>query len=124
MCGSRVCKVAGRPDGDWSPCLVTDLGKAVRLGRVTGPQSGRSVIVPIDHPVEDPSLTDLNDPVSVVAALAPVGPDAFLMRRRRKVATCCRVGRRRVRGRSLRQLVDVIFICRSRKVVKSRGMNR
>ena len=60
---------------------MTDLGKAVRLGRVIGPRSGRSVIVPIDHPVEDPSLTDLNDPVSVVAALAPIGPDAFLMRR-------------------------------------------
>jgi DhnA family fructose-bisphosphate aldolase class Ia len=60
---------------------VTDLGKTLRLGRVIGPQTERSVIVPLDHPVEDPSLTELNDPVSVVASLAAVGPDAFLMRR-------------------------------------------
>jgi fructose-bisphosphate aldolase/2-amino-3,7-dideoxy-D-threo-hept-6-ulosonate synthase len=60
---------------------MTSLGKQLRLARIIDPASQTAVIVPIDHPVEDANLTELNDPVSVVAKLAPVGPDAFLMRR-------------------------------------------
>ena len=59
---------------------MTSLGKQLRLAGVD-PDSQTIVIVPIDHPIEDASLIELNDPVSVVAALAPVGPNAFLMRR-------------------------------------------
>jgi DhnA family fructose-bisphosphate aldolase class Ia len=60
---------------------MTSLGKQLRLGRLIDPDSGTTIIVPIDHPVEDSTLVELNDPVSVIRTLAPVGPDAFLMRR-------------------------------------------
>lgn len=60
---------------------MTSLGKQLRLGRIIDPDTGTVVIVPIDHPIEDPGLVELNDPVSVVRRLAPIGPDAFLMRR-------------------------------------------
>lgn len=60
---------------------MTSLGKQLRLGRIIDPVSQTSVIVPIDHAIDDPTLAALNDPISVVSRLAPVGPDAFLMRR-------------------------------------------
>lgn len=60
---------------------MTSLGKQLRLGRIIDPDTGTIVILPLDHGIEDAGLTELNDPVSVVQQLVPLGPDAFLMRR-------------------------------------------
>jgi fructose-bisphosphate aldolase/2-amino-3,7-dideoxy-D-threo-hept-6-ulosonate synthase len=60
---------------------MTEIGSRIRLARIVNPSTGRTLILPVDHPIEDPSLTELNDPVPVVHALAGTGVNAFLMRR-------------------------------------------
>jgi fructose-bisphosphate aldolase/2-amino-3,7-dideoxy-D-threo-hept-6-ulosonate synthase len=55
-------------------------GKSIRLGRIFNRKSGTALIVPIDHGVEE-YVPELENPRDLIASLADVGPDAFLLRR-------------------------------------------
>ena len=60
---------------------MTALGKQLRLSRLFDPVSQTSIIIPMDHGIEDPNYSQLEDPRKLVADLARAGVNAFLMRR-------------------------------------------
>jgi len=55
-------------------------GKTIRLRRIFNPKSNTALIVPMDHAVEE-YVPELESPLPLIASLADVGPDAFLLRR-------------------------------------------
>lgn len=61
--------------------MTTSMGKALRLGRLFDADSNTSIILPMDHGVEEPGYGELERPTELVASLATAGVDAFLMRR-------------------------------------------
>ncbi len=61
--------------------MTTSIGKTLRLGRLFDPDSNTSMILPMDHGVEEPVYGELERPTELVASLAQAGVNAFLMRR-------------------------------------------
>ena len=61
--------------------MTTSMGKTLRLGRLFDSGSNTSMILPMDHGVEEPVYTELERPQDLVASLARAGVNAFLMRR-------------------------------------------
>jgi len=55
-------------------------GKTIRLRRIFNPKSNTALIVPLDHAVEE-YVPELKSPSTLIASLADIGPDAFLIRR-------------------------------------------
>jgi fructose-bisphosphate aldolase/2-amino-3,7-dideoxy-D-threo-hept-6-ulosonate synthase len=51
------------------------------MGRLFDRASGTSIIIPMDHGIEEAGYTQLEDPRQLVADMADAGVDAFLMRR-------------------------------------------
>jgi fructose-bisphosphate aldolase / 2-amino-3,7-dideoxy-D-threo-hept-6-ulosonate synthase len=61
--------------------MTTSLGKTLRLGRLFDADSNTSMILPMDHGVEEPVYRELERPTDLIASLARAGVNAFLMRR-------------------------------------------
>jgi fructose-bisphosphate aldolase / 2-amino-3,7-dideoxy-D-threo-hept-6-ulosonate synthase len=61
--------------------MTTSLGKTLRLGRLFDADSNTSMILPMDHGVEEPVYSELERPTDLIASLARAGVNAFLMRR-------------------------------------------
>jgi fructose-bisphosphate aldolase/2-amino-3,7-dideoxy-D-threo-hept-6-ulosonate synthase len=61
--------------------MATSMGKQLRLGRLFDPDTKTSIVLPMDHGVEDPGYGELERPSSLVSELASAGVNAFLMRR-------------------------------------------
>jgi DhnA family fructose-bisphosphate aldolase class Ia len=61
--------------------MTTSMGKTLRLGRLFDSGSNTSMILPMDHGVEEPVYTELERPQDLIASLAGAGVNAFLMRR-------------------------------------------
>jgi fructose-bisphosphate aldolase / 2-amino-3,7-dideoxy-D-threo-hept-6-ulosonate synthase len=61
--------------------MTTSMGKTLRLGRLFDADSNTSIILPMDHGVEEPGYGELERPTELVASLAGAGVNAFLMRR-------------------------------------------
>lgn len=61
--------------------MSAGMGKTLRLGRLFDATSKTSIILPMDHGVEEPGYHELESPVELVASLAAAGVNAFLMRR-------------------------------------------
>jgi fructose-bisphosphate aldolase / 2-amino-3,7-dideoxy-D-threo-hept-6-ulosonate synthase len=61
--------------------MTTSMGKTLRLGRLFDPASHTSMILPMDHGVEEAGYAELERPTELVADLADAGVNAFLMRR-------------------------------------------
>lgn len=56
------------------------LGKINRLNRLFNQKSGNSIIIPMDHGIED-YYAELEKPLDLIASLVEAGADGFLMRR-------------------------------------------
>jgi fructose-bisphosphate aldolase / 2-amino-3,7-dideoxy-D-threo-hept-6-ulosonate synthase len=61
--------------------MTTSMGKTLRLGRLFDPDSNTSMILPMDHGVEEPVYGELERPQDLIASLAGAGVNGFLMRR-------------------------------------------
>jgi fructose-bisphosphate aldolase / 2-amino-3,7-dideoxy-D-threo-hept-6-ulosonate synthase len=61
--------------------MTTSMGKTLRLGRLFDSGSNTSMILPMDHGVEEPVYGELERPRDLIASLAGAGVNAFLMRR-------------------------------------------
>jgi len=61
--------------------MTTSMGKTLRLGRLFDADSNTSMILPMDHGVEEPVYGELERPQELIASLARAGVNAFLMRR-------------------------------------------
>jgi fructose-bisphosphate aldolase / 2-amino-3,7-dideoxy-D-threo-hept-6-ulosonate synthase len=61
--------------------MTTSIGKTLRLGRLFDADSNTSMILPMDHGVEEPVYGELERPTELIASLARAGVNAFLMRR-------------------------------------------
>jgi fructose-bisphosphate aldolase / 2-amino-3,7-dideoxy-D-threo-hept-6-ulosonate synthase len=61
--------------------MTTSMGKTIRLGRLFDTASQTSMILPMDHGIEEAGYAELERPAALVASLAEAGVDAFLMRR-------------------------------------------
>jgi DhnA family fructose-bisphosphate aldolase class Ia len=61
--------------------MTTSMGKTLRLGRLFDADSNTSMILPMDHGVEEPVYGELERPRDLIASLAGAGVNAFLMRR-------------------------------------------
>ena len=59
---------------------LADIGKEIRLRRIFDQNTGTTLIVPMDHPVEG-YFKELEDPRPTISALTKVGVNAFLLRR-------------------------------------------
>jgi fructose-bisphosphate aldolase/2-amino-3,7-dideoxy-D-threo-hept-6-ulosonate synthase len=57
------------------------MGKTLRLARLFDPDSRTSIILPMDHGVEEPGYSELERPLDLVAGLARAGVNGFLTRR-------------------------------------------
>jgi fructose-bisphosphate aldolase / 2-amino-3,7-dideoxy-D-threo-hept-6-ulosonate synthase len=61
--------------------MTTSMGKTLRLARLFDTDSNTSIVLPMDHGVEEPGYGELERPTELVASLAKAGVNAFLMRR-------------------------------------------
>lgn len=61
--------------------MPTSMGKQLRLGRLFDPDTSTSIVLPMDHGVEEAGYTELERPADLVSELASAGVNAFLMRR-------------------------------------------
>jgi fructose-bisphosphate aldolase / 2-amino-3,7-dideoxy-D-threo-hept-6-ulosonate synthase len=61
--------------------MTTSMGKQLRLARLFDPDSETSLILPMDHGVEEAGFTELERPLELVASLARAGVNGFLTRR-------------------------------------------
>jgi fructose-bisphosphate aldolase/2-amino-3,7-dideoxy-D-threo-hept-6-ulosonate synthase len=61
--------------------MTTSMGKKLRLARLFDPDSNTSIILPLDHGVEEPGYAELERPAELVASLARAGVNGFLTRR-------------------------------------------
>jgi fructose-bisphosphate aldolase/2-amino-3,7-dideoxy-D-threo-hept-6-ulosonate synthase len=61
--------------------MTTSMGKTLRLGRLFDPASNTSIILPMDHGIEEAGYAELERPTELIASLAEAGVNAFLMRR-------------------------------------------
>ncbi len=61
--------------------MTTSMGKTLRLGRLFDPDSKTSIIMPMDHAVEEAGYAELERPFELVAELAQAGVNGFLTRR-------------------------------------------
>jgi fructose-bisphosphate aldolase/2-amino-3,7-dideoxy-D-threo-hept-6-ulosonate synthase len=57
------------------------MGKTLRLARLFDPDSHTSIILPMDHGVEEAGYTELERPIELVRSLAEAGVNGFLTRR-------------------------------------------
>jgi fructose-bisphosphate aldolase/2-amino-3,7-dideoxy-D-threo-hept-6-ulosonate synthase len=57
------------------------LGHRLRMNRIMDPATGTSVVLPMDHAIEEAGFAELERPAALVADLAAAGVDCFLMRR-------------------------------------------
>jgi DhnA family fructose-bisphosphate aldolase class Ia len=57
------------------------LGHALRLGRILDPETGTTIVLPLDHAIEEPDFRELEDPRDLIGDLAEAGVDCFLTRR-------------------------------------------
>jgi fructose-bisphosphate aldolase/2-amino-3,7-dideoxy-D-threo-hept-6-ulosonate synthase len=60
---------------------MSSLGHQLRLARVLDPATRTSIVLPMDHALEEPDIAELEDPRALIGALADEGVDAFLLRR-------------------------------------------
>jgi DhnA family fructose-bisphosphate aldolase class Ia len=60
---------------------MIEMGKYLRQSRLFDQKSGTSIIIPMDHSVEDAGYKELEDPRSLVAALVDAGVNGFILRR-------------------------------------------
>jgi fructose-bisphosphate aldolase/2-amino-3,7-dideoxy-D-threo-hept-6-ulosonate synthase len=61
--------------------MTTSMGKTLRLARLFDQDSQTSIILPMDHGVEEPGYAELERPLELVASLARAGVNGFLTRR-------------------------------------------
>jgi fructose-bisphosphate aldolase/2-amino-3,7-dideoxy-D-threo-hept-6-ulosonate synthase len=61
--------------------MTTSMGKKLRLARLFDQDSQTSMILPMDHGVEEAGYGELERPLELVASLAHAGVDGFLTRR-------------------------------------------
>ena len=61
--------------------MTTSMGKTLRLARLFDPDSATSIILPMDHGVEESGYGELERPLELVASLAEAGVNGFLTRR-------------------------------------------
>ena len=61
--------------------MATNIGKRLRLGRLFDPDTKTSIVLPMDHGVEESGYSELERPAALVSQLASAGVNAFLMRR-------------------------------------------
>jgi fructose-bisphosphate aldolase/2-amino-3,7-dideoxy-D-threo-hept-6-ulosonate synthase len=61
--------------------MATNMGKQLRLGRLFDPDTKTSIVLPMDHGVEEAGYIELERPAGLVSQLASAGVNAFLMRR-------------------------------------------
>jgi fructose-bisphosphate aldolase / 2-amino-3,7-dideoxy-D-threo-hept-6-ulosonate synthase len=61
--------------------MTTSMGKTLRLGRLFDADSGTSIILPMDHGIEEAGYGELERPSALIDSLARAGVDGFLMRR-------------------------------------------
>jgi fructose-bisphosphate aldolase/2-amino-3,7-dideoxy-D-threo-hept-6-ulosonate synthase len=61
--------------------MTTSMGKKLRLARLFHPDSATSIILPMDHGVEEPGYAELERPTELVGSLARAGVNGFLTRR-------------------------------------------
>jgi fructose-bisphosphate aldolase/2-amino-3,7-dideoxy-D-threo-hept-6-ulosonate synthase len=57
------------------------LGHKLRLSRIIDPATSTSVIMPMDHAIEEPDFTELERPSELIRSFAQAGVDSFIMRR-------------------------------------------
>ena len=61
--------------------MTTSMGKTLRLGRLLDPDTNTSIILPMDHGVEEAGYSELESPLELIGGLAQAGVNAFLTRR-------------------------------------------
>ncbi|HEX2317446.1 MAG TPA: hypothetical protein VHJ18_00540 [Streptosporangiaceae bacterium] len=61
--------------------MTTSIGKTLRLARLFDPDTGTSVMLPMDHANEEPDYLELEHPIDLIGSLAKAGVNAFLFRR-------------------------------------------
>jgi fructose-bisphosphate aldolase/2-amino-3,7-dideoxy-D-threo-hept-6-ulosonate synthase len=61
--------------------MTTSIGKTLRLARLFDPDTGTSVMLPMDHANEEPGYLPLEHPDELIGDLARAGVNAFLFRR-------------------------------------------
>jgi fructose-bisphosphate aldolase / 2-amino-3,7-dideoxy-D-threo-hept-6-ulosonate synthase len=61
--------------------MTTSIGKTLRLARLFDPDTGPSVMLPMDHANEEPDYLQLEHPIDLIGSLAKAGVNAFLFRR-------------------------------------------
>jgi fructose-bisphosphate aldolase/2-amino-3,7-dideoxy-D-threo-hept-6-ulosonate synthase len=57
------------------------LGHTLRLSRIIDPETRTSVIMPMDHAIEEPDFAELERPSELISSFADAGVDSFVMRR-------------------------------------------
>jgi fructose-bisphosphate aldolase/2-amino-3,7-dideoxy-D-threo-hept-6-ulosonate synthase len=60
--------------------MTIQMGKTLRLARLFDPDSGTSIVLPMDHAIEE-HFTELERPSALIGDLARAGVNAFLTRR-------------------------------------------
>ena len=61
--------------------MTTSMGKTLRLGRLLDPDTNTSIVLPMDHGVEEAGYSELESPIELIGGLAQAGVNAFLTRR-------------------------------------------
>ena len=61
--------------------MTTSMGKTLRLARLFDPDSQTSIILPMDHGVEEAGYSELERPTELIRSLAEAGVNGFLTRR-------------------------------------------
>ncbi len=61
--------------------MTTSMGKTLRLGRLLDPDTNTSIVLPMDHGVEEAGYSELESPIELISGLAQAGVNAFLTRR-------------------------------------------
>lgn len=57
------------------------LGHQLRLGRILDPETKTTIVLPLDHAIEEPDFEELEDPRDLISSLADAGVNCFLTRR-------------------------------------------
>lgn len=60
---------------------MSALGKTLRLSRIIDPATRTSIIMPMDHAIEEADFTELERPTELIRSFADAGVDSFIMRR-------------------------------------------
>jgi len=57
------------------------LGHTLRMSRIVDPATQTSIIMPMDHAIEQADFTELEHPTELIGGFADAGVDSFIMRR-------------------------------------------